>query len=768
MPRPSASLLLPSLPRRVRFAGILLAFSVVIFIGGCPQPTDADPNKNGNSADTTADADLIALVEQVVSDQIEQMGKPFTGPAGPAGPRGPAGPMGEMGDPGGAGPLGPEGDRGPQGPAGPRGPTGAMGNPGQTGPRGPEGDPGPTGPQGASPFDLAGNNAVFLLGNVGLGEAAPTQRLHVRGDILATGANNFAQDGHEARLLLGSTATNIRAVRGTGLRIGVTGLPDAITLLETTGNLGIGRTNPSQRLDVLGDAVLRGAGSFADDGDQARLFLGDGANFVKAVRGDGLFLGATGAADAFLLQATTGNVGLGLMLPSERLDVLGDVRIRGEDGFDTNSEQASVFLGDTTFFLRAIRGTGLRLGAGAFTSALSVDAATGNVGVGTSAPAHKLEIAGNATARGTAGFDANGEVASFFVGDTSFFLSATRGDGLRMGVTAGPSAVFVDAVNGNVGIGTDAPASLLDVAGSLTLEDVGTLAISLRGNAEANADTGIGHPSDDTLSLITGGVERMQVTAGGNVTIGANAPTAKLAVQQTGATRAIYARGDTSSPLATFEGTAALPANGNLVTYVAGEASPETSRFFSCLRGTAAGATKMQFFTDGDLQIAGTLTTGGADFAEMIRVSTGVDTVEPGDVLVIDVSGRRAVVKAAAPRSTLVAGIYSTRPGLLGSEGDAEPPTDDLAGDGVAEARPAKTIDIGRIMGDIPLAVVGIVPCKVSAENGPIQPGDLLVTSGTPGHAMRDENPRPGTIVGKALEPLASGSGTIRVLVTLQ
>ena len=69
---------------------------------------------------------------------------------------------------------------------------------------------------------------------------------------------------------------------------------------------------------------------------------------------------------------------------------------------------------------------------------------------------------------------------------------------------------------------------------------------------------------------------------------------------------------------------------------------------------------------------------------------------------------------------------------------------------------------------EIPMAVVGIVPCKVTAENGPIRPGDLLVTSSIPGHAMRDADARAGTIVGKALGALGSGTGVIRILVTLQ
>jgi hypothetical protein len=71
---------------------------------------------------------------------------------------------------------------------------------------------------------------------------------------------------------------------------------------------------------------------------------------------------------------------------------------------------------------------------------------------------------------------------------------------------------------------------------------------------------------------------------------------------------------------------------------------------------------------------------------------------------------------------------------------------------------------------EIPLAIVGIVPCKASAENGPIEAGDLLVTSSTPGHAMKgtDRSRMLGAVVGKALEPLEKGKGVIQVPLTLQ
>ena len=73
------------------------------------------------------------------------------------------------------------------------------------------------------------------------------------------------------------------------------------------------------------------------------------------------------------------------------------------------------------------------------------------------------------------------------------------------------------------------------------------------------------------------------------------------------------------------------------------------------------------------------------------------------------------------------------------------------------------------------MALMGVVPVKVSAERAPICPGDLLTSSPVPGHAMRAEPVlldgikihRPGTVLGKALQPLASGTGTINVLLTM-
>jgi hypothetical protein len=148
-------------------------------------------------------------------------------------------------------------------------------------------------------------------------------------------------------------------------------------------------------------------------------------------------------------------------------------------------------------------------------------------------------------------------------------------------------------------------------------------------------------------------------------------------------------------------------------------------------------------FFDGGTQ------TGGADFAESVEVEGTAAAYAPGDLMTVDPARDRQFKQTSEPYSTMVAGIYATKPGILATP---------------------HTMDDPRLVSEIPLAMVGIVPCKVTAENGPIQRGDLLVSSSTAGHAMKgtDRNRMLGAVVGKALGSLDHGIGVIEVLVTLQ
>lgn len=137
----------------------------------------------------------------------------------------------------------------------------------------------------------------------------------------------------------------------------------------------------------------------------------------------------------------------------------------------------------------------------------------------------------------------------------------------------------------------------------------------------------------------------------------------------------------------------------------------------------------------------------GGDYAEDMRAQKQRELYEPGDVLALTSDDSSDVQKSSEPYSTMVAGIYATKPGVVGLR------------DAVAKST-----------SNVPMAMVGVVPTKVTAENGPIHKGDLLVSSSTPGYAMKgtDRGRMLGAVLGKAMGSLDSGEGVIEVLVTLQ
>lgn len=116
------------------------------------------------------------------------------------------------------------------------------------------------------------------------------------------------------------------------------------------------------------------------------------------------------------------------------------------------------------------------------------------------------------------------------------------------------------------------------------------------------------------------------------------------------------------------------------------------------------------------------------------------ENVESSDVVVLDADNPDHVVKSTKPYDQNIAGVISESPFLY-----------------MAVSEDQK-----------PLALVGRVKCKVCGENGAINPGDILVTSSLPGHAMKADNSKIkcGSIIGKALEKFdGNGEGKIVVLV---
>jgi hypothetical protein len=160
---------------------------------------------------------------------------------------------------------------------------------------------------------------------------------------------------------------------------------------------------------------------------------------------------------------------------------------------------------------------------------------------------------------------------------------------------------------------------------------------------------------------------------------------------------------------------------------------------------------------EGAVEITGDLNTSGnhnckgdiflahADCAEEFNVS-GVEPVEPGTVMVIN--NEDALEPSRRAYDKRVAGIISGAGGL----------------------QPGIVLDRQVEGSRSPIALIGKVYCKVDADFGAIEVGDLLTTSPTCGHAMKASDPANsfGAVIGKALRPMASGRGLVPVLVSLQ
>jgi hypothetical protein len=193
------------------------------------------------------------------------------------------------------------------------------------------------------------------------------------------------------------------------------------------------------------------------------------------------------------------------------------------------------------------------------------------------------------------------------------------------------------------------------------------------------------------------------------------------------------------------QSAAFIDANGNVGIGTTAPAARLDVNGSINISGSGAGIT---FPNGGGTQsVAWTGVLCGGDYAESVDVTGSRTNYGPGDLLVIDPNDSGRFLKSTEPYSTAVLGIYSTKPGALGRR----------------QATP-KSAD------EVPMAMIGIVPTKVSAENGAIRPGDLLVTSSTPGYAMKgtDRSRLVGAIIGKAMGRLDAGKGVIEVGVTLQ
>lgn len=385
--------------------------------------------------------------------------------------------------------------------------------------------------------------------------------------------------------------------------------------------------------------------------------------------------------------------------------------------------------------------------AGTLADSVITETGSGLVGVGSPATiSNKVHVYTSGNADGVA-IDGplnpalvlrnNGPVAGFLgvsTAATAFFSNAEAGDidlrseagNILIGRGGLPAAVAV--VGSSVGLGTTTPGSgyssatqnvplhIYDAVDKNTIFLVQNTATGTYAAAVASlrADTAnmnlISHASTRTLSrfgFTLGGWNEILAVAGNGVVIGTLNST-PLVLGTNNASRVTI---DTS---------------GNVTIGAAG------GNINTTINGTLT-ATKV-------------IGAVYQDVAEWVPATTHM---EPGTVVVLNRQRRNEVMPSARSYDTAVAGVVSANPGVVL---------------GVASDSKAQ------------IATTGRVKVHVDATAGGIAIGDLLVTSNKPGMAMKSQPVdlggvqfhRPGTVIGKALEPLPNGEGEILVLLSLQ
>jgi len=429
---------------------------------------------------------------------------------------------------------------------------------------------------------------------------------------------------------------------------------------------------------------------------------------------------------------------------------------------------------------------------------------SGNVGIGTTTPdqnanLHIYNPADNSgggidiQAAGSGGWSrlrlrTSTHIYGWFAGDASQ-PDAPNKIGLY-DYTATAFRMMIDS-SGNTGIGTVSPVELFHVrkdqnANTSILVENQTAGVNSQARIQAKNDLGnlaqIGMYSSTTntygavapnnayfytqspglvlmtdnpngvIKFTTGGnIEKARIDSSGNIGIGTSNPSFGLQVEKTNSNggngwTAFFREAGKNGLLIGSRGS------GNAIGSIMGVSPDLTAVADIALQpfggNVAIGKSNPTVALDvqGDIRVSGNINAKYQDVAEWVPSS---EKLPPGTVVVLDSTKSNQVTSSTVSYDTRVAGVISEQPGIaLGEKSDSK----------------------------VLVATTGRVRIKVDASKSPIQIGDLLVTSDIPGVAMKSEPIEiggrkihmPGTLIGKALEPLEKGSGKILVLLSLQ
>jgi hypothetical protein len=267
---------------------------------------------------------------------------------------------------------------------------------------------------------------ITSSGNVGIGTDSPAAKLHVEGNVrvLKDGGDGLENSG----VYIGNAANN-RAynfqqnANGSSLNLwayGGSSWANRVTF-QAAGNVGIGTSNPSEKLDVNGNLIVSGnfnnlyvGGKTNSNVDGIRMLCAGDDSYIDCRGGSGLNFrldDTTGDTQRIKFHSG-GNVSIGNTNNTYKLDVQGTGNFAGNLQISTGDQQTTRLLlkntnstGGRTF---ALVGGIHNVTQDGFSIYDTVAAATrftilnnGNVGIGTTSPGYQLQLSTNSAAKPT-------------------------------------------------------------------------------------------------------------------------------------------------------------------------------------------------------------------------------------------------------------------------------------------------------------------------------------------------------------------------------
>ncbi|MFA5886350.1 MAG: hypothetical protein WC863_01065 [Patescibacteria group bacterium] len=437
-----------------------------------------------------------------------------------------------------------------------------------------------------------GNIWSLNSGNVGIGITNPTAKLELEVnvgngnsyDILKFSGNSGDygglwlksewNSGQQSRIGFYGTSSTYR-----GIGFATNGATTPNVYINESGNVGIGTTTPAYKLEVLGTLNLptNNAIRFDSTNNNAPWYIRNSGTGMSTLS---FGIGAIQNSNDKIVFSSSGYLGVGTSTPVAKLNVdNGDISVTNSAAAGATREisvsqvnagggwATAIGAAPGVSYLRSIQGDPLQLRSG--TTTLMYLMGNGNIGIGTTAPAAKLEVAassgysilgGNQKIGNVASPTANSDVAT--LGWVNSAISSATGSITLWGGTTGGNIWSLNS--GNVGIGTSAPGYKLDMQNVaingqtlLNLETVGENSarlLRLAGtaqaginftNTEVNRDDYELYNNYGTFQLYNTTDSRVdiQVTSGGNVLlsqsagnvgIGTTTPATNLHVQGRG------------------------------------------------------------------------------------------------------------------------------------------------------------------------------------------------------------------------------------------